>query len=287
MAAQGDRGKEQPMNRAHVNGAKLEYEVTGAGEPTLLIHGAHLADGMAPLVDTTALEGFELIRYHRRGYAGSAHPAPASIAEHADDAAALVELLGHDRAHVIGHSSGAVIALELAARHPDRVRSLSLLEPAVLFGPAGAAFAEAVAPLVERYEAGDVAGAIEGFLELVGLVRWRETIEGAIPGAIEQAITDASTFFERELPAAGAWNFGRERASAIDCPVLSVLGTASGPFFEEGRQFLHDWFDDCTDADLPGVTHLLQMDSTDDVADAVGEFLRSVSPGKVVTWRQR
>jgi pimeloyl-ACP methyl ester carboxylesterase len=230
---------------------------------------------MAPLVDTAALEGFALIRYHRRGYAGSTHPAPASIAEHADDAAALVEHLGQDRVHVIGHSSGAVIALELAARHPRRVRSLALLEPAVLLGPAGTAFAEVVAPLVERYEAGDARGAVEGFLELVGLARWRETIEGSVPGAIDQAIADASTFFEREFPAAGAWSFGRDRASVIDCPVLSVLGTASGPFFEEGRQFLHEWFDDCADVDLPGVTHLLQMEATNDVADAVGEFLRS------------
>jgi pimeloyl-ACP methyl ester carboxylesterase len=273
------------MSRAPVNGAELEYEVTGAGEPTLLIHGAHLARAMAPLVDTAALEGFELIRYHRRGYAGSSHPAPASIAEHADDAAALLDHLGHDRVHVVGHSSGAVVSLELAARHPHRVRSLTLLEPAVLFGPAGAAFAEVVAPLVERYTAGDAQGAVEGFLALVGLERWRETIDDAIPGAIEQAITDASTFFEIELPAAGAWSFGRDRASVTDCPVLSMLGTASGPFFEEGRQYVHQWFDDCTDVDLPGVTHMLQMEATNDVADAVGDFLRSVSAATVAPSR--
>ena len=265
------------MNRAHVNEAELEYEATGEGDPALLIHGAHLATAMAPLVDTPALEGFQLIRYHRRGYAGSTHPAPDSIAACADDAAALVEHLGHDRVHVIGHSSGAVIALELAARHPQRVRSLGLLEPAVLLGPGGAAFAAAVAPLVERYERGDAAGAVEGFLELVGSERWRDTIEDAAPGAIDQAIRDASTFFERELPSAAAWNFGRDRASVIDCPVLSVLGTASGPLFEEGRRFLHEWFDDCIDTDLSGVTHLLQMEAANAVADALGDFLRSTT----------
>ena len=71
---------------------------------------------------------------------------------------------------------------EVAARHPQRVRSLGLLEPGFLFGPAGAAFAEVVAPLVRRYETGDTAGAVEGFLELVGTDRWRTTIEDAIPG---------------------------------------------------------------------------------------------------------
>jgi pimeloyl-ACP methyl ester carboxylesterase len=263
------------MNRAHVNGADLEHEITGTGAPALLIHGAHLADAMAPLVDTPALEGYELIRYHRRGYAGSTHPAPASIAECADDAAALIEHLGHDRVHVVGHSSGGVIALELASRHPRLVRSLVLLEPAVLVGPVGESFAEVVAPLVDQYAAGDARGAVEGFLELVGSARWRETIDGAVPGGIEQAIADASTFFECELPAAGAWSFDRERASAIDCPVLSVLGTASGPLFEEGRRYLHEWFDGCVDADFPGITHLLQMEATNDIADAIGDFLRT------------
>jgi pimeloyl-ACP methyl ester carboxylesterase len=271
------------MNRARVNGADLEHEVTGAGEPALLIHGAHLADAMAPLVDTPALEGFQLIRYHRRGYAGSTHPAPASIAEYADDAAALVEHLGHDRAHVIGHSSGAVIALELAARHPRLVRSLVLLEPAVLFGAVGEAFAEVVAPLVDNYRAGDARRAVEGFLELVGSTHWRETIDGAVPGGIEQAIADASTFFERELAAADAWSFDRERVSAIDCPVLSVLGTASGPLFEEGRRYLHEWFEDCVDADFAGVTHMLQMEATSDIADTIGDFLRSASRVTVTT----
>jgi 3-oxoadipate enol-lactonase len=263
------------MDHMRIDGLELEYEVTGAGEPALLIHGAHLADAMAPLVDTPALEGLELIRYHRRGYAGSAHPAPLSIAEHADDAAVLIEHLGHHRVHVIGHSSGAVIALELAARHPRLVRSLVLLEPAVLFGPTGEVFAEVVAPLVDKYLAGDAPGAVEGFLALVGPARWRETIDDAVPGGIEQAIADASTFFERELPAAGAWRFDRERAATIRCAVLSVRGTASGPLLEEGRRYLHEWFEDCVDVDLPGNTHLLQMEATDDVAEATGEFLRS------------
>jgi pimeloyl-ACP methyl ester carboxylesterase len=260
------------MDRTKINGVELEYEITGAGEPTLLIHGAHLADAMAPLVTTAALEGCRMIRYHRRGYAGSSHPAPVSIADHADDAAALVEYLGYDRVHVIAHSSGAVVALELAARYPRRVRSLALLEPAVLFGPAGAAFAEVVEPLVEQYASGDAAGAVESFLALIGSDCWRETIDGAVPGGIEQAIDDAATFFERELPAAAAWRFGRHRASAIDCPVLSVLGTASGAFFEEGRRYLHEWFDGCVDTDLRGVSHLLQMEAPDAVARAVAAF---------------
>ena len=123
----------------------------------------------------------------------------------------------------------------------------------------------------------DPRSAVEGFLGLVGSARWRETINRSVPGGIEQAIADASTFFERELPAAADWSFSRERAGAIDCPVLSVVGTASGPLFEDGRRHLHQWFDACVDVDLPGITHMLQMEAPNDVADAIGDFLRSVS----------
>jgi pimeloyl-ACP methyl ester carboxylesterase len=266
------------MNRAHVNDVELAYEVRGVGEPVLLIHGAHIANAMTPLLDEPALEGFQLIHYHRRGYADSSRPAgQSSIETHADDAASLLNHLGIVNAHVVGHSSGAVVALELGVRHPSCARSLTLLEPAVLTGPTGAMFTDSMAPLIARYEAGDAASAVDGFLALIGRDDWRATIERAVPGGVNQAQRDAATFFERELPVAAAWAFGPDRASAITCPVLSVLGSDSGPLFAEGRLLLHEWFPDCADADLPGVTHLLQMEASEAVADAVGAFLRSAS----------
>lgn len=267
------------MQRAHINGVELEYEVRGEGEPVLLIHGAHIANAMTPLLDEPALEGFQQIYYHRRGFAGSSRAtASTSVATHADDAAALLDHVGVSSAHVVGHSSGAVYALEVGARHPARVRSLALLEPALLTGPAGAVFMEVMTGLMSRYNAGDDAGAVDEFLSLVGRDDWRQVIERAVPGGVEQAERDAATFFESELPTVAAWSFDVGRASVITCPVLSVLGSDSGPLFAEGRHFLHNWFPDCIDADLAGVTHLLQMEATEAVAEAVGHFLRTALP---------
>ena len=191
------------MEHAKVNGVELEYEVVGSGEPMLLIHGAHIADALQPLVAEPALERFQRIRYHRRGLGGSTYPVdagPTSVPVQAKDAVGLLDHLGVDRAHLVGHSLGGAIALELAAQHPTRVASLVLLEPAFLTTPAGAAFARAVAPLTERYEAGDAEGAVHGFLALVGDRNWRATIERTVPGGIAQAVKDAATFFEMELP---------------------------------------------------------------------------------------
>ena len=262
------------MERATVNGVELEYERHGAGHPVLLIHGAFIPDGMRPFGGQDALESFELISYHRRGFAGSSRPpGPTTIADHAADAIGLLDHLGVDRAHLVGHSSGAAIALEMAATDPSRVASLSLLEPPYLSGVAGAAFTEQVAPIVERYQSGDTAGAVADFYGLIGDPNWRATIERTIPGGVAQAEKNATTSFEIELPAVVAWSYGTERAAAVSCPVLSVLGTATAPLFIDSRQLLHQWLPQCVDADIPGATHLLQMQSPAAVAAAIGRFL--------------
>jgi pimeloyl-ACP methyl ester carboxylesterase len=264
------------MEHAKVNGVELAYEVVGSGEAVLLIHGAHLADALQPLVTEPALERFGRIRYHRRGLGGSTRPvqaAPTSVAEQADDAVGLLDHLGVDRAHVVGHSFGGAIALELAARHSTRVASLVLLEPIPLATPADAALAQVLAPLTERYQVGDAEGAVHGFLALVGDRTWRATIEQSMPGGIAQAVKDAATFFESEVPGVATWAFGPEQAAAITCPVLSALGSQSGPLFVEGRQQLHAWFPACQDADIAGATHLLPMQAPAPVAAAIAAFL--------------
>jgi 3-oxoadipate enol-lactonase len=198
------------------------------------------------------------------------------VAVHAEDAVGLLDHLGVDRAHVVGHSSGGSIALEIASRYPIRVSSLVLLEPALLMVPSGAAFADLITPLVGRYEDGDSESAVHGFLALVGGRDWRIAIDRTVPGGIAQAAKDAATFFGSELPAVSDWTFGPEHAAAITCPVLSVLGSKTSTMFVEGHALLHEWFPQCHDADIPDASHLLQMEAPRQVAAAIAAFCSDV-----------
>ncbi len=174
------------MQRARVDGAELEFEVTGTGEPVLLIHGAFIAEAYAPLCAEPAVNSrYRLVRYHRRGYAGSSPVrAPFSLAEQAADCRALLRHLGIERAHVVGHSSGGVIALRLALDAPELVHSLVLLEPALLDVPSGALLAEALGPGLEQVRCRRQGGRRRQLPSLGDRVRLPSLARSAHPGRV-------------------------------------------------------------------------------------------------------
>src|SRR5687768_8383730 len=168
------------MKQANVNGRSWEYEVTGSGEPVLLIGTGPIADSFLPLFPEKALASYRLIRYRQRGLAPSTNgPKPVTFAEHAADAAALLGHLGVRRAHVAGHSTGAAIALQLALDDPNVVQSLALLEPPLVAAPSAGAFFEKAGPALAAYGAGDRDGAMAGFLTVASSLDW-ESCQTAI-----------------------------------------------------------------------------------------------------------
>jgi 3-oxoadipate enol-lactonase len=113
---------------ADIDGRKLYYERRGSGEPLLLIQGMtgnhmHWGEPFLSLIEPD----FDAIYYDHRGIGRSAAVSdPFSIEDLADDAIALLDLLDVETAHVMGVSMGGMTAQELALRHPERLRTLTL-----------------------------------------------------------------------------------------------------------------------------------------------------------------
>ena len=262
------------MQRIHVNGVELEYEARGSGDPVLLVHGSNFAQAFEPLVrDGGLAERHRVIRYHRRGFAGSDRVAsPFAIEQQGADARALLEALGIGRAHVVGHSYGGTIVLQLALDAPSLVHSLALLEPALLMVPSAQQFAQALTPVIERYQAGDKEGAIDGFLTLVIGSGYRGVLDRVLPGAFEQAVADADTFFAVELPSLSEWRFGPEQVADIDRPILRMLGSDSLQMFNDIDTLLRQWFPNSEPSQIPDATHALSIMNPRAVVEALEAF---------------
>jgi pimeloyl-ACP methyl ester carboxylesterase len=115
-----------------VPGATLRYDVIGAGPMLLLIHGGIADSAMLRGIAGALADRFTVVTYDRRGYGDSPLEDPSqeqSIDLHADDAHRLLSSIATEPADVLGLSSGAFIALELATQRPEQVRRVVAFEP--------------------------------------------------------------------------------------------------------------------------------------------------------------
>lgn len=264
----------QPVTSADV---AVAYSDAGGGEPVLFVHGAFIADAFRPLFSEPALADHRLIAYHRRGYGGS-EPAPASmtLAEHAADCRAVLSHAGVPRAHVVGHSFGALVALQLALDAPELVGTLTLLEAGLLVGDSADLYRRGLEESVARYRNVGARVAVDEFFRL----RWpayRERLDPVVPGAFEQAVADATTCFEVDLPSGLAAELGEAQVRQVGQPTLVVLGEESVALhsrFGETYRLLLEWLPKAEGSVLPGASHFLQLEQPRALAEALSAFFR-------------
>ncbi len=121
------------MAKALVNGTQLHYQTFGQGPNIVMIHGitGNLAIWHLEIVPAL-MSAYRITTYDLRGHGYSdVPPSGYTTADHAADLHHLLDYLGIQRAHVIGHSFGADIALHFTILFPERVDRLVLVEPAI------------------------------------------------------------------------------------------------------------------------------------------------------------
>ena len=182
------------MPSLRLNGIDLHYAVSGEGPPLLLLAGL-LSDSASwgPLVPLLSAH-HQVIRPDNRT-TGRTQPwdAPVTIAQMAEDAAALMPALGHEHYHVAGHSMGGLIAMELSAL--SKLRSLQILCSAPVRVPRTMAMFET---LVEIR-----AGAEDPSLWLRALYPWAfQPKFFETPAKVEAAVMAALAYpYAQSLPA--------------------------------------------------------------------------------------
>jgi pimeloyl-ACP methyl ester carboxylesterase len=212
-----------------VDGAQIVYRRIGKGRPLVVLNGfaATSADWDPSFIDRLASSN-ELIVLDNRGIGRSIdNGQPFDIAELADDAARVIEMLGIERVNVLGWSMGGFIAETLALQHPSRINKLVLLST----DPGGANADRASAEVWSQLT--DMSGTPhEQARRLLSLVFPRAIVEsiyrefGDIVAAARAQLS--ADLVNRQVAAMDAWHrtgIGN-RVREINVPVLVATGTA-------------------------------------------------------------
>ena len=121
------------MDKAQANGIQLHYQQSGTGPDIVMIHGitGNLAIWHLEIVPAL-MSDYQITTYDLRGHGYSdVPPTGYTTADHANDLRHLLDTLSIRRAHIVGHSFGADIALHFTVLFPERVDRLVLVEPAI------------------------------------------------------------------------------------------------------------------------------------------------------------
>lgn len=156
-----------------VPGATLYYEVRGSGPTLLMIPGGATDAGIFADLARALAGHYTVVTYDPRANSRSpldGKPEDLRLDEHGDDAARLIEALGPGPAYVFGSSGGAQVGLNLAARHPERVRVLVAHEPPCLMILADPAQALAEDHRIyDIYRSAGAGAAMQAFMAVSGM----------------------------------------------------------------------------------------------------------------------
>jgi len=112
-------------NRVKVNGMQMYYEVSGAGDPLIVLHGAYMnIPSMGAIIPKLA-KTHKVYALELQGHGRTTDiDRPITYQNLADDVAAFMDAVGLPKADVFGYSMGSAAALQLAIRHPEKVNKL-------------------------------------------------------------------------------------------------------------------------------------------------------------------
>lgn len=266
------------MPHISANDVELYYEMTGRGDPLVLVHGSWSDHHNWGAVAPGLAQSFLVVAYDRRGHGRSERAGEATRRDHEDDLAALIEMLDCGPAHIAGTSFGASIAVGLTVRRPELVRSVIAHEPPLMslvaqdpgIQPLLGEVQATVQAVLARLGRGDTEGGARQFVEEVALGRgaW-----GQLPQPLRETMIQTAPAFAAEQRDPDWASVDPAELSRLQRPLLLTQGDQSPPWFPGIVAKLAEVADGAQVRTYPGAGHAPHLTHPEDYLVAVSGFL--------------
>lgn len=258
--------------------AQLATESHGDGEPSVLLVHAGVTDQRSWRHVVDRLPDHRCLTYDQRGYGRTTY-------EHQDgwsgveDAVAVLDAYDVDSAVVVACSMGGRVALHLALTHPERVRALVLIAPAITGGP-GHVYEPEVQALSDASDAAWERGDLDEVNRIDAQV-WLDgplAPEGRVGGAARDLYLDMNRIaIEADEPGdqrgdVEAW----DRLGEIAVPTLLMIGDLDLSYLKDYVGHAAAAIPDARLVELPGVAHLPQLEGDERTLSEIAAFVASV-----------
>ena len=256
--------------------AVLYHRSEGEGEPLLLLNGVFMTAASWEPVARPLAESFRLVRCDFRGQLMMPVTPPDNLAAHADDVVALMDHLEIESAYIVGTSLGGVVGTLVAARHPDRVRSLVTVASADGFHSERAVKLDRWKVACRRSLDGGDRGQLSDVIEpVVFSPAWVEAHKAERAERRTQIAALPDIWFETAiglLDAAHSVHL-REELAAVRCPTLVVASELDGFVSVAEVRELAEGIDGARFEIIKGAGHAVVVERPQLIADLCLEFL--------------
>lgn len=237
---------------ASADGTTIAFERSGNGPAVVLVGGALNHRGSAAHLAELLASRCTVFTYDRRGRGDSGNTRPYTVQREVEDLAALVEVAGGP-VSLHGHSSGAALALEAAARGVP-VEKLTLYEPPLpLDAAARRKAAQDLTQLTALVTEGRRGDAVEFFMTMTGMPG--EVIAGMRRAPIWPAFEELAPTLVHDVTITADGSLLDERAPTVTTPALVLAGAASPRFLTDAARATADALPNGTLRELAEQTH--------------------------------
>ena len=259
---------------AGVNGTRLHFETRGTGASVLFIHGFTLDHRMwSGQVAALATAGFRAVAYDGRGFGRSALPSTEAY-RHCDDAAALIEHLGCGPALVVGHSIGALYALEVALSRPDLVAGVACVCPSGLGVPFTPDLLAMFAALRAAAAGEGLAAAKQIWTRSGWFLPLREVAE--LAAELDAMVADYTGWhWTHDNPAKNIDPPADARLEQLTAPTLVIGGERDLPYNHAVAAVLARRIPGARHVHVAGGSHMAAMDRPLPINEAIADMARS------------